>query len=75
MKNLTEAAFHFDNSLKSNFFFFFFLLGFNPSLKVIKLTKQENHSLCLLDGTFKNHKNLVRNVKCYLGLTVTKNVH
>lgn len=73
MKNLTEAAFHFDNSLKSNFFFF--LLGFNPSLKVMKLTKQENHSLCLLDDTFKNCKNLVRNVKCYLGLTVTKNVH
>lgn len=72
MKNLTEAAFHLANSLKSNFFF---LLGFNPSLKVIKLTKQENHSLCLLDDTFKNRKNLVRNVKCYLGLTVTKNVH
>lgn len=51
MKNLIEAAFHSDNSLKSNILF---LLRFNPSLKLIKLTKQENHSLCLLDGTLKN---------------------
>lgn len=50
MKNLMEAAFHFDNSLKSNILF---LLGFNPSLKLIKQTKQENHSLCLLDGILK----------------------
>ena len=49
-ENLFETAFHFDNSLKSNILF---LLGFNP-LKLIKQTKQENHSLCLLDDTLKN---------------------
>ena len=56
MKNLIEGAFQFDNSLKSNILFCFvlFLQEFNPSLKIIKLTKQENNSLCLLDGTLKD---------------------
>lgn len=72
--NVIEAAFHSGNSLKSNILF---LLRFNPFLKLIKKTKQENHSLCLLDGTWKNGtlKGVVRNLKCYLGFSVMENVH
>lgn len=74
MKNLIEAAFHSDNSLKSNILF---LLGFNSpqANKDNKARKSQFMSFRWHLKKLHKLKAVVRNFRCYLGLIVTKNVH